>query len=154
MFDFQRITDVTFFFFKSAWRMASWNFPNWETNSADKQPAHSQITQSGQGGHGTWASWLPASLSNKRLTLLKRWHFSSLFINCQRNIYHEVQTKEALERDVFLWAFQNWKHTSQTSPTPPVSWLSPSAISRVPFSRTGAPKEDRCWGKLGLAGPG
>lgn len=46
----------------------------------DKWPASCQIASSGPGCHCTWSAWRPAFLSNKLLTLLKRWHFSSLFI--------------------------------------------------------------------------
>ena len=59
--------------------MAPWNIPVL-VNSSDKRPAYCQIASSGQGISHSWSAWVPAVLSNKPLTLLKRWHFSSLFI--------------------------------------------------------------------------
>lgn len=59
--------------------MAPWNIPVL-VNSSDKWPAYCQIASSGQGISHSWSAWVPAGLSNKPLTRLKRWHFSSLFI--------------------------------------------------------------------------
>lgn len=59
--------------------MAAWHFPVL-VNCSDKRLAYCQIASSGQGISHSWSAWVPVVLSNKPLTLLKRWHFSSLFI--------------------------------------------------------------------------
>lgn len=83
LFDFQRISRVFCFrfvlFFLSAWKMVPWHFPVL-ANSSDKQPAVVKSPTQAQGTSCPWCAWLPAVLCNKPLTLLKRWHFSSLFI--------------------------------------------------------------------------
>ena len=82
------------------------------------------------------SAWVPAVLSNKPLTLLKRWHFSSLFIKLPKEHLSWGANRRGTGEKCFSPGFPE---LFQASWTALVSLSNPSNIRITRFSRTGDP---------------